>query len=60
MKILQNYLHFKNVNFADSQTRSGEIDRTIDLDYLWKFVSGKVKCGTGNEPGELTKCLVMF
>ena len=43
------------MNFADSQTRSGEIDQTIDLEYLWKFVSGKVKCGTGNEPGGIDK-----
>ena len=43
------------MNFADSRTRSGEIDRTIDSDYLWKFVSGKVKCGTGDEPGGIDK-----
>ena len=43
------------MNFADSRKRSGEIDQTIDSDYLWKFVSGKVKCGTGNEPGAIDK-----
>ena len=43
------------MNFADSRTRSGEIDRTIDSDYLWKIVSGKVKCGTGDEPGGIDK-----
>ena len=52
---LQNYPHLKNLNFADSRTRSGEIDWTIDSDYLWKFVSGKVKCGTGDEPGRIEK-----
>ena len=52
---LQNYLYLKNLNFADSRTRSGEIDRTIDSDYLWKFVSGKLKCGIGDEPRGIGK-----
>ena len=43
------------MNFADLRTRSGEIDRMIDSDYLWKFVSRKVKCGTGDEPGGIDK-----
>ena len=43
------------MNFADSRTRLGEIDQTIDSDYLWKFVSGKVKCGIGDEPGGIDK-----
>ena len=52
---LQNYPHLKNLNIADLRTRSGEIDWTIDSDYLWKFVSGKVKWGTGDEPGGIDK-----
>ena len=51
----QNYPYLKNLNFADSRTRSGEIDRTIDSDYLWKFVSGKLKCGIGDEPRGIDK-----
>ena len=47
---LQNYPHLKNLNIADSGTRSGEIDVMLDSHYLWKFVSGKVNCGTGHEP----------
>ena len=43
------------MNFADSRTRSGEINQTIDSDYLWKFVSGKVKGGIGKEPGAVDK-----
>ena len=43
------------MNFADSRTRSGEINRTIDSDYLWKFVAGKVKGGIGDEPGAIDK-----
>ena len=46
----QNYPHLKNLNFADSGTGSREIDLLIDSDYLWEFVSGKVKYRTGNEP----------
>ena len=46
----QNYPHLKNLNFADLGTGSGEIDTRIGSDYLWEFVSGKVKCGTGDEP----------
>ena len=46
----QNYPHLKNLNFADSGTGSREIDLLIDSDYLWEFVSGKVKYRTGNKP----------
>ena len=46
----QTYTHLKNLNFADSGTGSGEIDLLIGSGYLWEFVSGKVKCGTGDEP----------
>ena len=43
------------MNFADSGTRSGEIDVMLDSHYLWKFVSGKVNCGTGHEPRGIDK-----
>ena len=43
------------MNFADSRTRSGEINRTIDSDYLWKFESGKVEGGIGDEHGVIKK-----
>ena len=52
---LQNYPHLKNLNLADSRTRLGEIHVTLDSDYLWKFVSGKVKFGTGHEPRGIDK-----
>ena len=42
-------IDLKNLNSADSGTGSGEIDLLIRSDYLWQFVSGKVKCGTGDE-----------
>ena len=45
----QNYPHLKNLSFADSGTGSGEIDLLISSEYLWEFVTGKVKCGTGDE-----------
>ena len=45
----QNYSYLKNLNFADLGKRSGEIDILIGSNYLWEFVSGKVKCGTGDE-----------
>ena len=46
----QNYPHLKNLNFADLGTGSGEMDLLIGSDYLWEFVSGKVKCDSGDEP----------
>ena len=41
------------MNFAGSGTGSGEIDLLIGSDYLCAFVTGKVKCGTGDEPREI-------
>ena len=40
----------KNLNFADPGTGLGKTDLLIGSDYLWEFVSGKLKCGTGDEP----------
>ena len=46
----ENYPLLQNLNFADSGTRSGEIDLLIGSDYWWEFVSAKVKCNKGDEP----------
>ena len=43
------------MNLAESRTRSREIHVTLDSDYFWKFVSGKVKFGTGHEPRGIDK-----
>ena len=48
--------HLKNLNFADSGTRSGEIDVMLDSHYFWKYVSGKVNCGpVPHEPRGIDK-----
>ena len=52
---VQIYPHLKNLNFPDLGKRLGEIYLTLDSNYLWKLVSGKVICGMGDEPRGIDK-----